>query len=85
MIARQEVVDGDRSDAAIGAVDDDLGAGRLRLDAQAAGLRRVRKLEVLRDLGAGGDVDVMTRGTPRPRSSRMCGPTGTENRAGVWP
>ena len=28
---------------------------------------------------------LITRGTPRPRSSRMCGPTVTENRAGVWP
>ena len=27
----------------------------------------------------------MTRGTPRPRSSRMCAPAGTENRAGVCP
>ena len=27
----------------------------------------------------------MTRGTPRPRSSRMCGPGGTENFAGVAP
>ena len=53
-----EIVDGHRSYAAISAVDDDLCACGLRIDTQAAGLGRVRELEILRNLGPSSDVHV---------------------------
>ena len=47
MITRQQIVDGHRRDATVGAVDHDLCASRLRLDTEAASLWGVGKLEVL--------------------------------------
>ena len=72
VVTGQQVGDGHRRDAAVGAVDEDLGAGRLRLDAQAAGLGRVRELEILRDFGAGRHVDVDDARARRVRAARGC-------------
>ncbi len=57
MLPGRQLGDRDRRGALLDAIDEHLRAGRLRLDLELTRLRRLRELEVLRHLGARGDVE----------------------------